>query len=252
MVQDVFAHEPIAARAPTGEYVLYFTAVLEPSPLPVQGGAMCDGCSNGRSVQSCGTDFMRNASVNLPTYMVYSMNPDGPWSQPAMIPGTDVFADSNFAPVINPDGSLFALERGNVVHTSDWRDVATYKVVGTYSDAGEDPFVWRDSAGVYHNIVHVRREKTYGLHYFSLDGVTWTASPGGGHAYEYELSYDDGSTNPLACRERPHIVQNAKGEIIALTNGAAPVTCHDETLDDYAFTSLQIVGAITPGQELAV
>lgn len=242
VVQGMFAHEPIAARAPTGEYVVYFTAVLAPNPLPVQGGNTCTGCSNGRSVASCGTDDMRNASVNLPTYMVYSKNPDGPWSEPAMVPGTDVFADSNFAPVINEDGTLIALERGNVVRASNWRDVSTYKVAGKYSDAGEDPFVWRDAAGIYHNIVHVQRIHTYGLHYFSVDGISWTASPGDGHAYEYSIAYEDGSHEDLACRERPHIVQNVNGDIIALTNGAAPIACHDASKDDYSFTSLQVVG----------
>lgn len=242
VVQGVFAHEPIAALAPTGEYVVYFTAVLPPNPLPVQGGKMCSGCHNGQSPGSCGTDSNRNASVNLPTYMVYSKDPDGPWSQPVMIPGTDVFADSNFAPVINPDGSVVALERGNVIHASNWKDASTYKVVRQWSDAGEDPFVWRDVAGVYHNIVHVGRENTHGLHYYSLDGMSWKASPGTGKAFTNRISYPDGSHTDLACRERPHIVQNKDGEIVALTNGAAPTTCHSAGKDDYAYTSLQLVG----------
>jgi len=38
VVAPVFAHEPIAARAPTGEYVLWYTAVLPPGKLP--GGSV--------------------------------------------------------------------------------------------------------------------------------------------------------------------------------------------------------------------
>jgi hypothetical protein len=190
------------------EYVVWFTAVLPPAPLPVNGGAQCTGCDNGRSPAACGTDSNRNASVFLPTYMVWSDGPNGgrssscmthiplsqsrtrtrtrthphthththththmhththarththththihtrarahththtyththsltrlsltgPWSAPAMLPGTDVFADSNFAPVILPNGSLVALTRGSVVTADHWRDVTSYKVV---------------------------------------------------------------------------------------------------------------------------
>ena len=67
VVADVFAHEPIAARAPTGEYVVWYTAVLPPGKLPVEGGRPCVGCHGGNSVASCGTDATRNASINLPT-----------------------------------------------------------------------------------------------------------------------------------------------------------------------------------------
>jgi hypothetical protein len=38
VVAHVFAHEPIAQRAPSGEYVVWFTAVFLPNPLPVNGG----------------------------------------------------------------------------------------------------------------------------------------------------------------------------------------------------------------------
>jgi hypothetical protein len=61
VVQGAFSHEPIAARAPTGEFVLFFTAVLPPIPLPVRGGAPCAGCANGISAPHCGTDANRNA-----------------------------------------------------------------------------------------------------------------------------------------------------------------------------------------------
>ena len=33
-------------------------------------------------------------------------------------------------------------------------------------------------------------------------------------------------------RERPHIVQDENLDIIGLTNGAAPITCHDAGLDE--------------------
>ena len=242
LVFDVFSHEPIAARAPTGEYVVYFTAVLAPNPLPVNGGQRCADCANGISPAVCGTDGNRNASVNLPTYMVYSKDPNGPWSDPVMVPTTDVFADSNFAPVIRPDGGLIALTRGAVMHASDWKNMSTYKVVGGWTDEGEDPFIWQDAAGIFHGIVHMGpRDQTYGMHYFSVDGTTWTASKNQGHAYDNVLTYTDGGSTALKCRERPHIVLDENKIPVGLTNGAAQVSCHDAGSDDHAFTSYQAI-----------
>jgi hypothetical protein len=236
VVQAAFAHEPIAVRAPSGEFVVYFTAVLPPGTLPVKGGQPCGGCADGVSAASCGTDANRNSSVNLPTYMVFSTDADGPWSTPQMVPGTNVYADTNFAPWINADGSLVALTRGQVWAAADWRNVSSYRVVGKWGDKGEDPFVWRNADGVYHGIIHVGRPNTYGLHLFSVDGVSWTASAG--HAYSSVLTFANGTTLNLACRERPHVV-HANGQLIALTNGAAVHSCHEAGADDHSISFLQ-------------
>ena len=243
VVQGAFAHEPIAARAPSGEFVVFMSAVLPPDPLPVRGGQPCLGCANGVSQASCGTDANRNASVMLPTYMVYSLDPDGPWSAPQMIPGTDVYADSNFAPWIEADGSLLALTRGQVFRSPDWRNVSQYRVVGAWRDKGEDPFIWRAGDGVYHGIIHVGRPNTYGLHLFSVDGDAWEASSG--HAYSSVLQFANGSTLNLACRERPHVVRDAAGRVIALTNGAAVHSCHEAGADDHSVTLLQAAANAT-------
>lgn len=146
VVAGVFSHEPIAARAPTGETVVWYTA----SKCCVNGCQRCTGCHNGISPKRCGicdppapgAVANRNHSVNLPTYMVYSTSPYGPWSEPVEVPGTNVFADSNFAPVILSNGSIVALTRGAVIHGENWKNVSTYKEVGKWHDAGEDPFLW--------------------------------------------------------------------------------------------------------------
>jgi hypothetical protein len=212
--------------------------VLPPDPLPVKGGEPCAGCANGVSVASCGTDANRNASVMLPTYMVFSADPDGPWSAPQMVPGTDVYADSNFAPWIDSDGSLVALTRGQVYRSSNWRNVSDYRAVGRWGDRGEDPFIWRNSVdGVLHGIIHVGRPNTFGLHLYSTDGTSWTASAG--HAYTSVLSFLNGTELNLACRERPHVVHDGRGRLIALTNGAAVHSCHQAGADDHSVTFLQ-------------
>ena len=248
VVQGVFSHEPIAVRAPTGEFVVYFTAVLPPGLLPVNGpgngiGEPCTGCSNGISVKSCGTDSNRNASINLPTYMVYSMNPDGPWSPPALVPSTDVFADSNFAPWINTDGSLLALGRNLIWKALDWKNVSSYTVIGSWIDNGEDPFIWRTADGIYHGIIHHGRPRSYGIHYYSeTNGFSWVGANtkiGWSKAFSSTIQYSNGTDETFFCRERPHIVLNKEGTIMALTNGAALVACHEAGADDHSFTFLQ-------------
>ena len=85
--------------------------------------------------------------------------------------------------------------------------------------------------GAFHNIVHVKRANTHGLHYWSLDGLAWTSADSemapASYAYNATMQWDDGTSHHFACRERPHIVQNDKGEVIALTNGAAPEACNN-------------------------
>jgi len=153
-----------------------------------------------------------------------------------------MFADSNFAPVINKDGSLVALTRSHVYHAPHWKNVSSYHVVATWDDEGEDPFVWVDENGVYHNIVHVRRANTVGRHYWSVDGRCWTRSEG--DVYTNVVEFMDGSALAYGCRERPHIVQDRHGTITALTNGAAEKTCHSDKppVVDYSYTLLQVVG----------
>ena len=148
-----------------------------------------------------------------------------------MVPGTDAFADSNFAPLINGDGSLVALTRRQAWAAPDWRDVAGYRAVGTWSDAGEDPFIWRAADGVFHGIIHKGRANTTGVHYFSVDGARWVETPAGGAAYTAE---------GLACRERPHLVIK-DGALLALTNGAAEASCHGGS--DRSFTLLRALAA---------
>jgi len=98
-----------------------------------------------------------------------------------------------------------------------------------------------------HGIIHVGRPNTYGLHMFSEDeGETWTASAG--HAYSSVLTFKNGSTVNAACRERPHIVLDAAGRVVALTNGLALNSCHEAGADDHSVSFLQATGARGAGR----
>ena len=58
-------------------------------------------------------------------------------------------------------------------------------------------------------------------------------------AFEATAKGDQQRDLRLACRERPHMVIDGKGQLITLTNGASPTTCHRRGGDDYSFTALQ-------------
>ena len=143
----VFAHEPVVARAPTGEFVMFFTSTLwsgvehdlypyTAGETPVNGGraSFCAGCpGDGSSGQSCHAG--RNWSMPLPTFMSFTRTPEGNWSAPVAVPKVQQapLIDSNLSPIIFPNGSLLGLwrnddDRGSI-HTcvaSDWRDPETY------------------------------------------------------------------------------------------------------------------------------
>ena len=171
----VFSHEPAATRAPTGEYVIFFTTTTLGCgsygacvPQSICGGmgnqttcspggpvcwTECDG-RNG-TPKAC-HDNRTEASplARFPTFMSWSKNPLGPFTEPVMVyngsdgggslpghPFPPATGDTNMAAVILADGSLVGMWRGdrksfdvkpNVIQyefsvtASDWRDAATY------------------------------------------------------------------------------------------------------------------------------
>lgn len=103
----------------------------------------------------------------------------------------------------------------------------------------EDPFIWLDSDGHYHALLHSLANPgssiaggkgggfhcdaqsghgcDVGIHAYSKDGLGWTFSTT--VAFNTTVQYTDGSSSVLARRERPQIVF-VDGEPAYLTNGA--------------------------------
>ena len=84
--------------------------------------------------------FLSNCTML--TYMSFATNPDGPWSPLTSLatmqegnpyspyfPGNP-YSDTNFAPIIEPDGSLLGWTRSAIVRATDWRKPETYKATG--------------------------------------------------------------------------------------------------------------------------
>jgi len=173
-----------------------------------------------------------------------------------LVPQEAPLIDTNFAPLIRPDGSLVGLFRDeggtgapharptgtnlHLVSASDWRDARTYResrepirggvaggALGTF-DGPEDPTMWVDAEGRLHALFHEWPHPA-GPHAFSLDGTEWFWAPGGPDAsgncteapcaYTDAMALDDGSRVRATSRERPHLVFDRSGSPIALTNG---------------------------------
>lgn len=172
VVFEHFSHEPSAARAPTGEFVLYITHNSDMNTSnPIgkctdgsSGPCPSNGCHNGNC--NWGRDPKKPLlqSCTMQTFMSYATNAAGPWSTLVPIPtiGPNPYADLNFAPIIEADGSLLGWTRDGIVRAKNWRNVSGYRLTGKpmadkhYDKTwGEDPFLWKDQRrGGYHILSH--------------------------------------------------------------------------------------------------
>jgi hypothetical protein len=169
VVREVFSHEPMLARAPSGEYVMYFTSNRANQTHGAcnccrPGKSKCDGSTGpgdcpARARPSARPGAPRDSS---PTWMSYAAAPEGPWSEPQQVfPGWHG-SDTNFAPLILQNGSLLGLWRsweatGSRVFLAsapDWRNVSSYVQhheevvsVGLGTAGTEDPFLYLDEGG---------------------------------------------------------------------------------------------------------
>lgn len=253
---DIFSHEPRCTRAPTREYVCYFSHNPKYPSLPCKG-------TNGNTDTDCRCDD----GGPKPTYMSYTSDIDGNWSTPQLV--LDVDCDANLSPYIYPNGSMHGLYRDNhgsnvhIATAANWKDPQTYVMHSGDLPGGvglpEDPFLFRDTAGIFHSLHHEYPWPS-GPHAFSLDGWTWQKSVDDkgskGLAYGPSVNFSDTATSFSAgCRERPSLIFAADGVTpIALVNGFSPDPSHvgDRPSGscryygvDYSYTLVQPLAAST-------
>jgi len=245
----VWGHEPTVARAPTGEYAMFWSASFG-KDVPCSR-VQCPNGDNGNSVidgEQCLPDTDCVYRPPMRSYMAYAAGPAGPWSAPQLVASPEgEEGDQNFAPLIRADGSLIALGRPPYIwRADDWRNATSYAVEAVEGGTvdGEDPFLYIDPRDptVLHALSHAGGWDSSGGHVWSADGgQTW-----GRHtdvaAYGSLILYDDSTSVSLSRRERPHLAFDKDGLPTALTNGATAVwpCTHPETCPhDHCYTSLQ-------------
>jgi len=136
----IWSHEAAVTRAPSGEYVAFFS--YNPSPGPSR--TACHTCTDGSTPSTCsksgqiGAPFIENTD---PTYMSWSADARGNWSEPVLVLGPSVVRsmtpmDTNMAVVINSDGSVSGMWRDHhptgkstphLVAATNWKEPNTYK-----------------------------------------------------------------------------------------------------------------------------
>ena len=257
VVWPLWAHEPAVTRAPTGEFVMYFSGNGGGEyPLAVNGGQECLSCVDGSTSKQC-NGLGRNWSVPLLTWMSYAYPPppgsppDAPWNwaKPVLIPSQQPLIDTNMAGIILKNGTFVGLWRDNSgedpgpsalhrVTAASWKDPSSYVESPLFQLPLEDPTIWVDSTSNSSSSsssssnssdslhLHVLLHRgVQGVHGFSGDGGwSWTMGVGGSAvAFEGTYILTNGSEVKVRRRERPHAVLNALGELVALTNAVQPV-----------------------------
>jgi len=252
---DVFSHEPEVVPGPNGEYVMYFTS----NPRSEHG--WCNCCRDGQGPCDGSTgpgDCPGGSPGEGNSYMSWTTDPNGNWSKPIVIFAGYHGGDTNFAPLILPNGSFVGMWRhwggGNggsrqfLATGTDWKDPSTYvqHQVELFPDLGgagtEDQFVYQDADGNFHAYFHHMYgsgTKTQwwldatGGHAFSRDGWHWTYTgvAWGNATARYNtpegqgatIDFSDGTSVKFTRVERPHLVFASKqfrGDPIFLTNSA--------------------------------
>ena len=252
VVYEVFSHEPEVVRGPNQEYVMYFTADLRSQKglcnCCQPNVSKCDGSTGPSDCPS--SSFNPRLRDSDPTLMAWAQNPEGPWSAAKPLWPDYHGADTNFAPLIFPNGSLVAIwrewtEKGSrcyLATAKNWSDPSTYiqhlergELFPDLGAAGtEDPFLYVDVDGTYHAVFHhmygFNTETEWWLdavggHAFSRNGLDWTYS---GVAWGNVSStrqgnvvhFTDGGSFRYTRRERPHVVFNHEGEMSHLITAA--------------------------------
>lgn len=157
------------------------------------------------------------------TELLTASSPDGPWTfQTAFGPNNTVnpyfpVSVDNPAPLYFPNGSIGVMFRSytresaqfhssiGIARADDWRGPWTLPTEPIFAGLEEDPFWWKDAAGNFHGLYHdMGGCSNVGCHAFSRDGWNWTlsATP----AYDFSVTFTDGSTTVFSRRERPQLV----------------------------------------------
>lgn len=233
-----FAHNPTIRELPNGTGYLLFMIGGTPSTQ--------QDCRMGTLARR-----LRTSSTDDPSGIAVSYAPTvlGPWSHPTRVEfshyNTSALlncAFTNPSPSILPNGSVLLAFQGGYCHSiipgigeedigvalaPSWN--ATYALVTgapiatlppwCVAGLGEDPFLYRNSRGEFHMLIHGMCFATFNaIHAFSEDGVAWSLSPT--PPYSYMVNYSGAAPELYWRVERPQLVLDpATAAPLALFNG---------------------------------
>lgn len=250
-VMPWFSHNAMPYALPNGSVVVYHVGLGTPRGA---NGSHFTNCRDGVTPAEDATFTSLPLAPWAPLPYTDDASNDGNWSwrfaNMTLAPGSAAASGGdghigNLGPLTFANGTTllsytirsgpfkqsFGLAVGDTPHgpfapriTGNW----SLPVVVTH---GEDSFLWRDRRGHYHLLYHTGGAT--GGHAFSRDAHTWTQSAG--DAYTATVGHHGGATK-YAMRQRPALVRNGNGQLVALVTG---VGLHVGVEHDRTFTHLQ-------------
>jgi hypothetical protein len=254
-----FAHDANVMEAPSGEIVLFVTALrgVQPQDCRKEDHRGTTTNTSGRRQRYSETNW---TAPPKDTYMMWAPSPRGPWSEPVLVLNSTIWnsdywaknhrvakCDSNLNGMILDDHSFLGLWRRcetedllTIPHTltaSDWRNASTYQphvdpIFVLAGSGAEDPSnIWTtttlDVPGkAYHAIFHDEQATRCMLGQCSANGRHAFSLDGKSwryasvDAYQRNVSYQDGSSITVDTRARPHIILDpSTRQPIALSTG---------------------------------
>ena len=276
VILPAFAHEPVVVALPAsagGGYVLYKIGCADGALTGSNGTSvrgLCRNCHNGSTIgEKCAQPDQSYERICQDA--LHSMSLDGPWRRVNLTGfGAEQWDWSRLnlgleshSPVVLANGSVLTFTRAYNAPSpapvsSIWL-VAADRWNGTYRSAAdllpgmerggpvfpqqslEDTFMWQDPRGNFHSLFHTwEGAPALGGHAFSRDGLNWDYSPTPPYYFEASVGSPNTTFN-FHRRERPHLMFNAAGDPIYLTNGVAPFapgTKERQQFGDWTYTAV--------------
>ena len=231
-----FAHNPTVRALPDGSFALF---MIGGTPSTERD------CTSARPRAAPEPATLADDPSGIS--VSWAPHPSGPWTAPRRVEfshynGTQLNCSfTNPSPHVLANGSVLLAFQGGYCHSvipgvgeenigvalaPSWDGVFSL-VTGApivepppwcVAGLGEDPFLWQNSAGHFHMLIHGMCFAPFNaIHAFSRDGVAWSLA--NVPPYSYAVNYTD-SVSALYWRvERPQLAFGADGAPTTLFNG---------------------------------
>jgi len=232
------AQSPAIARAPSGEWLLYYIGTtLEEQP------AVCNGSASRSAAQGVNRSIARLApeQLNQRIGLATAVSPNGPWTRldsPIVGPGPagswdDLFT-ADMAPYVFENSSCLliykarGLETGGMFHGVAFADhwSGPYRKFTEASPmqldhSCEDPYLFREPGGLFRIIWHCGCGHKIGS---SVDGIVWDTTAPVQYQGWCNTNFTDGTPARFYRRERPQLILDRAGLPTHLSTGVVPVS----------------------------
>lgn len=244
VIVPVFAHDANVIRSPSGEWVLFVTALRGIKPRDCRNGTM--------------PEYLKTDELPPPkdTYMLWAERPQGPWSQPVMVLNSTKYnseywakhnktaiCDTNLNGIILGDSKTFVgiwrhcesdelLTIPHLLTASNWKDPSTYvphvnaPLFVLEGSGAEDPSnIWitrtsdmKPGQVAFHSLFHDEQATRcmlgacggIGRHAYSLSDIHGMCTGAWRYAtvdaYDRHVAFANGTVLASDTRARPHVI----------------------------------------------